>query len=201
MSIDRTAYNALANDSGSNLDGSLWDKSAIKDVLLDPIDVAIAAAGSPNDLAYDLLPDADGTRKLGSAAKSWDGSEVINLDPAKMATGTLPATVRTNPRLTTVTGDTTGTPSYNTDTCDVLFLSGQAAAISSMATNKSGTPVRGQHLLVQIVDNATPRAITWGAGFAARGQALPTTTVASKLLTVGFIFDTVWGCVGAAQEA
>lgn len=43
MTIDRTAYNALVNDSGGNVDGSSWDKNAIKNVLLDPIDAAITA--------------------------------------------------------------------------------------------------------------------------------------------------------------
>lgn len=47
MPIDRTAFNALADDDGSNTTGSVWDKDAIEDVLLDPIDAAIAASVSP----------------------------------------------------------------------------------------------------------------------------------------------------------
>ncbi len=46
MAIDRTAYNALVDDDGSNTVGSLWNKQAIKNVLLDPIDVALIQAGS-----------------------------------------------------------------------------------------------------------------------------------------------------------
>jgi hypothetical protein len=42
MSIDRTNYNALVDDDGSNTVGSIWNKQAIKNVLLDPIDAAIA---------------------------------------------------------------------------------------------------------------------------------------------------------------
>lgn len=49
MPINRTAYNALVDDSGLGTDGSLWDKTAIKDVLLDPIDVAISAGGSSEE--------------------------------------------------------------------------------------------------------------------------------------------------------
>jgi hypothetical protein len=44
----------------------------------------------------------------------------------------------------------------------------------------------------------------WGASFEAKGVDLPTTTVISKVLTVGFIYDRVaskWGCVASAQEA
>lgn len=43
MSIDRTNYNLLTNDDGSNTVGSVWNKAAIKDVLLDPIDAAISS--------------------------------------------------------------------------------------------------------------------------------------------------------------
>jgi len=40
--INRAPWTALVDDDGSNLTGSIWNKAAIKDVLLDPIDVAIA---------------------------------------------------------------------------------------------------------------------------------------------------------------
>lgn len=43
MPIDRTNYNALVDDDGSNTIGSVWNKAAIKGVLLDPIDAAIGA--------------------------------------------------------------------------------------------------------------------------------------------------------------
>jgi len=38
MAIDRAPWNALVDDDGSNLVGSVWNKAAIKTVLLDPID-------------------------------------------------------------------------------------------------------------------------------------------------------------------
>jgi hypothetical protein len=38
MAIDRGPWNALVDDDGSNLIGSIWNKAAIKTVLLDPID-------------------------------------------------------------------------------------------------------------------------------------------------------------------
>ena len=73
-----------------------------------------------------------------------------------------------------------------------------------MTTNLSGTPTNFQKLIIRIKDNGTARAIAWGASFEAKGVALPTTTVLSKVLTVGFIYDTVsnkWGCVASSQEA
>jgi type II secretory pathway pseudopilin PulG len=95
-------------------------------------------------------------------------------------------------------------PTVNTDDCDAVTITAQAEAIASMTTNLSGTPTNFQKLIYRIKDNGTGRAITWGASFAAKGVALPTTTVANKLLTVGFIYDTVastWGCVAVANEA
>jgi hypothetical protein len=44
MAINRGPWNALIDDDGSNLVGSVWNKDAIKTVILDPTDVEIAAA-------------------------------------------------------------------------------------------------------------------------------------------------------------
>lgn len=96
------------------------------------------------------------------------------------------------------------TPTINTDNCDAVTITAQAEAITSMTTNLSGTPTNFQSLVIRIKDNGTARGITWGSSFEAKGTALPTTTVLSKVLTVGFIYDTVtskWGCVASAQEA
>jgi hypothetical protein len=38
MAIDRAPWNTLIDDDGSNTTGSIWNKAAIKTVLLDPID-------------------------------------------------------------------------------------------------------------------------------------------------------------------
>jgi hypothetical protein len=42
MAIDRGPWNALVDDDGSNLVGSVWNKAAVKTVLLDPMDGALA---------------------------------------------------------------------------------------------------------------------------------------------------------------
>src|SRR5580765_5799317 len=40
--IDRTNYNALVDDDGSNTTGTPWVKNQVKIVLLDPIDTLVA---------------------------------------------------------------------------------------------------------------------------------------------------------------
>lgn len=109
---------------------------------------------------------------------------------------------RITKRVTTITSN--ANPTVNTDNCDAVDITAQAAAIASMTTNLSGTPTNFQTLIVRIKDDGTGRAITWGASFEACGTALPTTTIANKRLTVGFIYDTTtskWGCVASQQEA
>ena len=103
--------------------------------------------------------------------------------------------------ITTITSH--ATPTINTDTCGHVTITAQAEAITSMTTNLSGTPKNFQRLIFRIKDNGTARAITWGASFEAMGVALPTTTVLSKVLMVGFLYNTVtskWDCVASTQE-
>lgn len=109
---------------------------------------------------------------------------------------------RITPRVLAITSS--ATPTINTDNCDAVTITAQAEAITSMTTNLSGTPTNFQKLMIRIKDNGTARAITWGASFEAKGVALPTTTTAGKVSTIGFVYDTVtskWGCVAVATEA
>lgn len=106
---------------------------------------------------------------------------------------------RITKRVSTVTSS--ATPTINTDTTDMLRITAQAAAITSFTTNLSGTPNDGQTLWISITDDGTARAITWGTSFAASTVALPTTTVASTRLDVGFVWNPVtskWRCVAVA---
>jgi hypothetical protein len=129
---------------------------------------------------------------------SWDN--VTDISPSKNAVYDAIELYRF-PRVTEISSH--ATPTINTDICDAVTITAQAAAITSMTTNLSGTPKNFQKLIIRIKDNGSPRAITWGASFFANGTTLPTTTVTSKLLTVGFIYDSVlskWGCVAVQEE-
>lgn len=109
----------------------------------------------------------------------------------------------TNKRITRRVVATTqsATPTINTDNTDMSSITALAQAITSMTTNLSGTPVQGDFLEIQITDNGTARAITWGTSFVASTVALPTTTVISTLLHVLFEWDSTsskWICVAVA---
>lgn len=111
---------------------------------------------------------------------------------------------RVQPRVTTVTSS--ATPTFNTDTCDLLDITALATNITSMsasgdspAGNMTGTPTNGQKLMVRIKDNGTIRTITWGPKFQSSGVAtLLATTVASKEHHVLLMYSagvSKWVCI------
>lgn len=140
---------------------------------------------------------------------SIGGSNLLTMPAAadtlvgKATTDTL-TNKRITKRITALTSH--ATPTVNTDNCDVVDITAQAEAITSMTTNLSGTPTNKQLLEFEIKDNGTARAITWGASFTPGGVALPITTVISKILTVLFQYSTAnslnkWRCIGSLQES
>jgi len=122
--------------------------------------------------------------------------------PTISSTSTL-TNKRINPRLVTAASYTTNTgTSLDVATCDQFEITAQAGAL--LFNNPSGTPLGGQKLIIRIKDNGTARALTWDTQFRAMGNALPSTTVLSKTLYMGFIYnatDTKWDLVAVAQEA
>lgn len=92
-------------------------------------------------------------------------------------------------------------PAINTDVTDYAEITGLAQAITSMTTNLSGTPVKGDRLWISFTDNGTARGITWGTSFESSTVTLPTTTVISTRLDVGCTWNVAtskWRCVAVA---
>jgi len=109
---------------------------------------------------------------------------------------------RVNPRLVTAASYTTDTgTSLTVANCDQFEVTAQAGALKF--NNPGGTPVGGNKLIIRIKDDGTARALTYDTQFRGIGLTLPTTTVISKTLYMGFIFnatDTKWDLVAVAQE-
>jgi hypothetical protein len=82
-----------------------------------------------------------------------------------------------------------------------------AQAATAAFQPPSGTPVDGQKLWIQIIDNATPRALTFSSatgGYDQESIAMPTTTETSTYLQLGFVYLTAnsfnkWQLVASTQ--
>lgn len=93
------------------------------------------------------------------------------------------------------------TPTIDTGKCTFFFFSVTALTvdITNMSTNLAGTPAAGYRLWVAITGTAA-RGIAWGTSFVAGAVALPTTTVTTTRLDVGFIYDgTKWRCMASGS--
>jgi hypothetical protein len=98
--------------------------------------------------------------------------------------------------------DTTVTP--NADTDNYIDITGLASDLT--IANATGTPRNFQKLIIRIKDNGSARVLTFDTSYVAGGVDLPTTTTASKIMNLGFIYNTAnalnkWQLVAYAQEA
>jgi hypothetical protein len=127
-------------------------------------------------------------------------------DPAGIAqqvVGTTAAQTVTNKRITQRVSSlsaNSATPAINTDNYDVVHITAQTAAITSFTSGLSGTPVDGDTLRISITGTAAV-GLTWGASFESSTTTLPTTTVTTARLDVGFVWNTAtskWRCIGAS---
>jgi hypothetical protein len=81
-----------------------------------------------------------------------------------------------------------------------------ALAAAALFSAPSGTPVDGNTLTIRVKDNGTARALTWNAIYRSLDTVnvpLPTTTVISKWLYLGFIYngtDSKWDIVSVIKQ-
>ena len=112
---------------------------------------------------------------------------------------------RVTPRVSSAS-NITSPLAWNGDNFDQYASTAQSEALTINAD--AGTPTDGQKMIFRFKDNGTARALTWTTGtsksFRAVGITLPTTTVASKTLYVGCVYnyaDSRWDAIATSQEA
>lgn len=110
----------------------------------------------------------------------------------------------TNKRITSRVGTTasSATPTPDADAHDVYTVTALAAGATFGAP--SGTPTDGQPLIIRIKDNGTARTLAFNAIYRAVGVTLPTTTVISKTIYLGLIYnnaDSKWDVVAYCLQA
>ena len=104
-----------------------------------------------------------------------------------------------SPAIQTVVSAATVTPTFSDDE---VIVTAQAAALA--LANPTGTAIDGLGIVIRIKDNGTARAITFDTQYRAIGVTLPTTTVISKVLYIGMIYnatETKWDVVSVVQQA
>lgn len=94
---------------------------------------------------------------------------------------------------------------WSSDNYDQQEFTALANALTINAD--AGSPSNGQQAIFRFADNGTARALTWTTGtsksFRSVGTPLPTTTVASKTLYVGCVYNSTasrWDVIAVAQE-
>lgn len=172
--------------------------------------------------------DADGTLKstavttAGAEAtsnKDTDGTLAANSDtkyPSQKAVKTYADTKLSASETATVTNkritkrvrngnNSLAIPNFgfSSDGYDCITFTGMTVDILDMSFAVS-SPSNFDSFIFRLKDNGSPRTITWGSLYASRGVTLPTTTIAGKVTTVGFFYNSVtstWDCVACVTEA
>lgn len=124
--------------------------------------------------------------------------------PSGAVVGTTDAQTLSSKRITARVGTTTSssTPTPDADAHDEYTVTALAAGATFGAP--TGTPTDGQSLMIRIKDNGTARSLAYNSIYRAVGVTLPATTVISKTLYLGCIYnaaDSKWDVIGVAQEA
>ena len=226
IQLYRTATTATAPSAGDLTDGELAINYNTADMALYAKNSAGSVKSLINNPAGLKYPTADGTSNQviktdGSGNLSFTTASSMTYPGAGIAvsTGSAWTTSLTAPSGTVVgTSDTqtltnkrvtprvnastanSATPTLNTDSYDMMVITGQSVAITSFTTNLTGTPTNGQKLWIAITGTGAI-AITWGASFESSTIALPTTTVTTARLDIGFVWNAAtskWRCVATA---
>jgi hypothetical protein len=139
---------------------------------------------------------------------SVDGSTTPDLDLTltPKGAGRVNITTSIKPKVSSA-ANVTSPLAWNSTSFDEYAITALANALTINA-DANASPADGQRIMFRFKDNGTARALTWTTGatnaFRAVGVTLPTTTVASKLVYIGCIYnsaDSRWDAVAVSQEA
>lgn len=117
----------------------------------------------------------------------WTGSVYVEASASEVTANNVITLTnkRITPRSSTETSN--ATPSINSNNIDIHEITALAVPITSITV--TGSPTRGQELIISIKDDGTARLITLGSNFEALGISLPTTTVVNQKMVMRFLWN------------
>lgn len=136
---------------------------------------------------------------LGNVDNTSDATK--NSASATLTNKDISGTSNTLTKRSTATSSATPTP---TGDGDFNHYSLTALAANAVFAAPSGTPKEGNKLVIRVTPDATPRTLGFNAIYRAIGVTLPTTTVASKTLYLGAVYnstDSVWDVIAYGVQA
>jgi hypothetical protein len=138
------------------------------------------------------------------ASAGTDGNIDLTLTPK--GTGRVNITTSIKPKVNSA-ASVTSPLAWDSTSYDEYAITALANALTINA-DANASPADGQKMMFRFKDNGTARALTWTTGstnsFRVVGVTLPTTTVISKLVYIGCIYnaaDSRWDVVAVSQEA
>ena len=162
---------------------------------------SVSGTGTVSGISLSGTVTSSGNLTLGGTL-DLSSPPAIGATASNTATFSLISSTRINPRVTNITSSSTITPP--SDTVDQYSVT--ALAVPATIAIPSGTAVAGQKLVLRLKDDGTARALTWttsAGGYRVIGSTLPTTTVASKVVYIGCIYnatESFWDVVAVAQQ-
>lgn len=188
--------NPIVLDSSGRAPVDIWGSGSYRVVLKNSADTVIKTLDDVDELLSGSgIPSMSGESgkyltNNGSVA-SWSAisqlpSQTGNANKYLKTDGTTASWA--NPNSAPITSTVTSTGTLTTDAgYDQYNVTALAAPLT--IANPTGTWADGQGCVIRLKDNGTARAITFGANYQAVGITLPTTTVANKLMYIGFIYN------------
>jgi hypothetical protein len=138
--------------------------------------------------AFNLSQLANSVNSSGVLSETGGGTGASSLAGATIATYSGAETLsnkRINPRVFASSTPSAWTPNIS------LYDTYAATALGNALTINApiGSPVDGNKLTFRILDNGTSRALSWDVIYTVIGTTLPVSTLASKIIYVGCIYN------------